>query len=171
MGLFRKRKKVADERITHIQNKIYREIYHIVSAISLLSIITKFYLYEINIKLVITELIIIFISSIYYFVRAANLGIFSDEIEIHDRQSTTPMSSKNIYIGIGLGVAVGLFFGVRSAIIYGDGYANSMFTFAIVFLASIMIYLPFFLVVICVPYLAAKKASLKAAERDLDVES
>ncbi len=170
MGWFRNRKKVVDERITNAQNRIYREIYFIISAICLISIFTKFFLYEISVKLVITELIVILVSSIYYMVRAASLGIFSDEIEIHDRNSRTPMSSKKIYFCLGIGVVAGLIFGVRSAIIYGDGYLNSIYTFAIVFFASLVIYLPFFLVIIVVPYFAAKRASQKVSEKDLDVE-
>lgn len=170
MGWFIIRKKVVDERITNTQNRIYREIYLIISAICLLSIFTKFFLYEISLKLVITELIIILFSSIYYIIRAVSLGIFSDEMEIHDRNSKIPMSSKNIYFSLGIGVAAGIIFGVRSAIIYGDGYLHSIYTFAIVFFASLVIYLPFFLVIIVVPYFAAKRASQKVSEKDLDVE-
>lgn len=166
-----KKGKVTDERIIIAQNKIYREIYTVIMVICLLSIVIKLYLYDTtSIKLIITECIILFLSSGYYMARSASLGIFSDEVEIHDRTSKTPMSSKNIYIGLSIGVLIGLFFGVRSAFLYGDGYLNSIFTFAIVLCASLMIYVPFFLLIISVPFLAAKKASLKAAEKDLNDE-
>ncbi|MGN7403579.1 DUF6773 family protein [Cytobacillus praedii] len=163
-----KRQKIADERIINMQNKIYKEIYMIVMVLCLISVAMKYYLYGIDVKLVTTELVILFASGIYYTVRAASLGIFSDEVELHDRNSKVPMSSKNVYIGLGLGVFIGLFFGIRSAIIYGNGLFNSLVYFFIVFIASLMIYLPFFLVLFAGSFSVAAKASKKASEQDLD---
>ncbi|KOP79654.1 DUF6773 family protein [Cytobacillus solani] len=163
-----KRQKIADERMINMQNKIYKEIYTIVMILCLISIVTKYYLYGIDAKIVTTELIILFVSGIYYTVRAASIGIFSDEVELHDRNSKVPMSSKNVYIGLGLGVIIGLFFGIRSAIVYGSGLLNSIFYFVIVFFATLMIYLPLFLVLFAGGFSVAKKASIKATEKDLD---
>lgn len=168
MKWLKKRQKIADERIINMQNKIYKEIYMVVNALCLISVIIKYYLYGIDIKLVITELVILFASGLYYTVRAASLGIFSDEVELHDRNSKVPMSSKNVYIGLGLGVMIGLFFGVRSAIVYGNGLLNSLFYFVIVFFATLMIYLPLFLVLFAGSFSVASKVSKKATEQDLD---
>lgn len=171
MNWFPKKNKVNDERIINAQNKIYREIYTVITIICLLSVAIKFYLYETtSIKLIITEFIILFLSSVYYMARSASLGIFSDEVEIHDRTSKTPMSSKNIYIGLSIGVLIGISFGARSAFLYGNGYLNSIYLFALVLFASLMIYVPFFLLLISGSFLVAKKASLKVAEKDLDDE-
>lgn len=163
-----KSQKIADERINNMQNKIYKEIYMVVNALCLISVAIKYYLYGIDIKLVITELVILFASGLYYTVRAASLGIFSDEVELHDRNSKVPMSSKNVYIGLGLGVMIGLFFGIRSAIVYGNGLVNSLFYFIIVFFATLMIYLPLFLVLFAGSFSVASKVSKKATEQDLD---
>ncbi|WP_102272671.1 DUF6773 family protein [Cytobacillus massiliigabonensis] len=163
-----KRQKIADERMINMQNEIYKEIYTIVMVLCLISVAIKYYMYGIDIKLVTTELIILFVSGIYYIVRAASKGIFSDEVELHDRNSKVPMSSKNVYIGLGLGVIIGLFFGIRSALLYGNGFLNSLFYFVIVFFASLMIYLPLFLVLFAGSFSVAAKASKKASEQDLD---
>ncbi|QED46244.1 DUF6773 family protein [Cytobacillus dafuensis] len=170
MSWFRKRKKVVDERIRNTQNKIYREIYMLIMVICLLSIAAKMYILGLEAKQIMTELIILFVSGIYYTVRAASLGIFSDEVEIHDRNSKVPLSSKNVYFVLSFGLIISIFFGVRSAMIYGEGYLNSIFIFVLVLFSSLMINVPFFLVVIVGSFSAAKSASLKASEKDLDDE-
>ncbi|MBY0121262.1 DUF6773 family protein [Bacillus sp. S/N-304-OC-R1] len=168
MNWFQKRKKAVDERVLNMQNKIYREIYLLIMGICFLSIVVKMYIFNLEPEQSITEFIILLISGIYYTVRATRLGIFSDEVEIHDRNCKIPMSSKNVYFGLGFGLLMSLFFGVRSAIVYGDGYGNTIFTFVLVFFVSLMMYVPFFLIVIVGPFSAAKFASKKVAAKDLE---
>lgn len=167
MSQFFKRNKIMDERVVNIQNKIYREIYVLISAICMLSAAIKFYLYGVGKGIAYTEIIILVASTIYYFTRSASLGIFSDEVEIHDRNHKTPMSSKNVYLALALGVCASLFFGVRSALVYGEGFLNSLYYFGIVFVAAFAIYLPIFIIIFVIPFILAKKASLKASEKDL----
>lgn len=115
-----KREKITDERVVNIQNKIYKEVFQLAIAISILSIIIKFYLYGLNSELVITEFIIIIIPSFFYTVRTIWLGIYSDEIELHDRTSKIPMSIKQVFVGLVTGIAIAMFFGVRSSLLYGN---------------------------------------------------
>lgn len=168
MILFQKRKKTVDERVLNTQNKIYREMYLLVMGICWLSLIIKQFIFDLGLKEILTELIILIITGIYYTARSAALGIFSDEVEIHDRNSKVPMSSKNVYIGLGFGLLISLFFGIRSAIVYGDGYQQSIIYFVLVLFVSLMMYIPFFLIVIVGPFSAAKSASEKAAAKDLE---
>lgn len=46
-----------------------------------------------------------------------------------------------IYAGAG-GVAISLYFGTRSAIVYGEGTAQSIYYFFLVAAGSLMIYIP-----------------------------
>ncbi|WP_205628854.1 DUF6773 family protein, partial [Acinetobacter baumannii] len=100
MNWFTGKKRIEDERIVQLQNVIYREMYGIVATLCILSIAVKFYMYGIDAKQVAIELIILFAQGFYYAGRAMSLGIISDEIEIHDRASSVPMSKKNVMIGL-----------------------------------------------------------------------
>ena len=168
MKWFQKRKRFVDERILNMQNQIYREIYLLVMGICLLSVIAKQYIFDLDIKQALTELIILLITGVYYLVRAASSGIFSDEVEIHDRNSKVPMNSKNVYFGLGFGLLISLFFGIRSAIVYGDGYLQSILYFVTVTFVSLMIYIPFLIIFFAGSFSAAKEVSKKAAEKDLE---
>lgn len=168
MAWFTSKKRVGDERIVQLQNVIYREMYTIVSVLCLLSIAVKYYMYGIDVKQVAIELIILLVQGLYYLGRAMSLGIISDEIEIHDRASGVPMSKKNVWIGLGTGSVLALFFGVRSAIVYGDTLSTQLAYFASVFFASFMIYVPLFVIVIMIYHYAAKKAGQKSAEEEED---
>jgi len=168
MDLFNFKKKTVDERIDNIKNKIYKESYSFIMAICVISMGVKYYVYGTSsIKPVITELLIIFLSSLYYGIRAVWLGIYLDEIEIKDRISKTSVGKKNLIIGLVAGIAIALFWGIRSSILYGNS-SNRLWYFIVVFLASIMIYCPFFLVIIAVGDIAARKASKKITRKHED---
>jgi magnesium-transporting ATPase (P-type) len=162
---FLKKKEVADERIEIVKNKIYKETFWASIAISIISIIVKFYLYGINTGSVITEFSIIIVLLFYRSARSVSLGIYSDEIELHDRKSKLPMNIKNIISGLGSGFAIAMFFGIRSAVVYGsDG--NRMWYFVLVFLASLAIYCPFFIATIMAMHRIAKGVSERASKRE-----
>ncbi len=166
MKLFGKQK-IVDERIENTQNKIYREAFILAILICVLSVIVKFYLYGVNYQLVIVEFLVITIPTFYSFIRTVWLGIYSDEIEIHDRISKIPISEKNILIGLGIGIAIALFFGIRSSVLYGND-TNRLWYFAIVFFASLMIYCPLLAAAMFAMDSIAKKISKRASLKDQD---
>ncbi|MFB5662635.1 DUF6773 family protein [Alteribacillus sp. HJP-4] len=158
---------MKDERITIMQNKIYKEIYILVILFCLGSIAVKHYLYGFEFQLIATELFILIGQGIYYSVRASMTGLFSSEVELHDRRSRLPMSSKTILIGLLFGAALSLYFGIRSAVLYGEGTAQSLNYFLITFLGAFMIYVPFLAVTMAVSFYISKKKSDAAVEKAL----
>lgn len=161
------KKKTVDERIVNTRNKLYKETYILVNILFGVSVIVKSLYYEQNIRMMIPEIIIFVIASLYYGTRSILLGLYSDEVEIHDQRSKLPMSTKNVIWGLGIGLALALIFGIRSAVIYGNGGLQSVWTFFIVFIASIMIYIPFLSVAMLATHYFANQASKKAAKKDL----
>lgn len=162
MGLFR-RGKIEDERIVSTRNKLYREAYILAMALCVISIVVKYCLYGANIEMVTTEIVVLLLPALYYGVRSVRLGIYADEVEVHDRSSKLPFSLKNIMIGGIFGVAIALFFGIRSAILYGNA-SNSLWYFFILFVASFMIYIPCFVGVLAVSHALAMRNSRKALD-------
>lgn len=144
-----------DERIETLQNRIYKEMYFLILLISIISVMVKTYSYGYNINLITTELVIIVIPALYYGVRAIWLGIYRDELEMEERASRIPIALKNVIVGTGIGLVIALYFGIRSALIYGDDGIR-LYYFFLVFSASLAIYAPFFIIVLLVPYLLAK---------------
>jgi len=167
MNLFNLKKKPMDERVENTKNKLYKELYILIMIICFISIGVKDYLYGIDPKHVVTELLVIFLSVLYYGIRTVWLGIYVDEIEVHDRTSKLPLSTKNIIIGLVFGVIIAIFWGIRSSILYGNS-GNRLWYFIIVFLASIMMYCPFLIAFIAIGDSAARKASKKITQKHED---
>ena len=158
-----------DERIRNIVNKFLKEAYFLAVIIALLSICIKYYLYKVDSDLVITELAVIIIPTVYYWIRMISSGIYSDSIEVHDRVSRLSMSKKNIIFGLTIGLVLSMYIGLQSSIIYGNG-DNSIYYFLIIFLVSIMIYIPFFVSIIFISDLISRKVSSRDAPDDGDNE-
>lgn len=155
------RRTKTDERITNSLNKVYKEAYYVVMLICFISLAVKVYLYGYDIKFIALEVLIIIIPSLFFNVRTVWLGLYSDEVEIHDRTSKIPMSAKSIVIGVGFGVAMALFFGIRSSILYASNNSQRVWYFITVFLVSLIIYCPFFIAVTAIPNFVASKVSKK----------
>jgi hypothetical protein len=168
MKLFGTRKITIDERIVNTKNRIYKEAYIIVMAICFISIAVKYYLYGYSVGLAITELLIITISSLYFTIRSVLAGLYSDEVEIHDRSNKTPMSVKSIVIGISFGVVMALFFGIRSSILYADNNSQHIWYFITVFFVSLIIFCPLFVAIVGIPYFIGSKASKKLNSKNED---
>lgn len=147
--------KVNDERIEHAKNKIYRELYTFISIICLISIGVKYYIYGRDIEFIWTEVAILLAGSVYYLIRSVSLGIYSDEVEIHDRNSNISMSKKTVLFSVFLGLGFALLFATNSAVRYGSG-GNEVKYFITVFVFSLLLYVPVFLGVIYFPHLLAK---------------
>jgi uncharacterized membrane protein YbhN (UPF0104 family) len=113
----------------------------------------------------VTEYVILIGTGIYYWIRTARLGIYKDMVEIHDRSSKIPMSSKNIIIGLVSGVIISVFFGVRSAVLFGNA-SNRLWYFILVFFVCFMIYCPFFVALILLTDTASRKAAKKTVDED-----
>jgi hypothetical protein len=88
------------------------------------------------------ELTILLVTSLYYMIRGWQLDIFSAEREMHDRSSHIPMTAKNFICAGAGGVAISLYFGTRSAILYAEGTEQSIYYFFLVAAGSLMIYIP-----------------------------
>lgn len=167
MGLFKK-PTIEDERINNIKNKIYAEIYILVIVISMISIVVKYFIYDFGIEGIATELLILFLSAVYYMYRLTRLGVVSAEIEMHDRKSKWSQQKKNLFYGITLGIGIALFFGINSAVQYAEGVPQSINYFFVTALGSLMIYMPFFLIILVVGNDVLKKKSDKAVNKMLD---
>lgn len=165
MSFFNKRNKIVDERILNASNKIYKEAYFFTIIIALISIIVKFFINGVDYNLVITELIIVGVPAFYYTIRTIQLGIFSDLSEVHDRKSKMSINLKTVIIGFTIGIGVALFFGIRSAILYGDE-TNRLWYFILVFFASFMIYCPIFVGGVAIFNVTANSLSKKNVNKE-----
>ncbi|WP_217586280.1 DUF6773 family protein [Lentibacillus saliphilus] len=163
MGLFKKRA-VQDERVVNMKNKIYAELYILILVICAASVVIKRFVYEPGFEHISTELTILIAGGLYYTYRSAKLGVFSAEVELHDRQSKWSMQKKNLVMSIGLGVVIALAFGINSAVQYAEGFAQSVYYFLLTAFGSLMIYLPVFIMLLVVGSELAKRKS----EREID---
>lgn len=167
MIFFKKRTKLLDERLENSKNKIYKEAFFIVQAICFLSIIVKDLLYEVNLKAIAIELLIIIIPLIYTLIRTIYLGIYSDEVELHDRTNKISITTKSFILGIVLGICMALFFGLRSAFLYGTTTAMRLCYFISVFIVCFFIYVPLYIIVFIMPVmLATKTAKKQSSDKD-----
>ncbi|MFF2289008.1 DUF6773 family protein [Peribacillus butanolivorans] len=157
-------KKITDERIENVRNKIYKEMYYVIMAICLLSVLFKIYKYGVGSGELYLELVILLASGVYYLARSIFLGVFWDEVEMHDRTSKTPMSKKTIFGTVGLALIIATIMGVNSAVSYADGSSQGLWYFVLVWCVSVMIYLPILLLFFGGIYLLAKKIGMKNSE-------
>ncbi len=166
MGLFKR--KVIDERVQNTQNKIYREIYYIVSVICFISLIAKTVIYGRGVEHVATELVILAACGIYYSFRGMYSGVLSEEVEIHDANSKYRFSTKTIFLGILCGVVIALAMGLNSAINYADNNTQALEYFFMVFFISLIIYAPFLAVVLYTSHQSAIKKSKQINDKMLE---
>ncbi|MET3320349.1 UNVERIFIED_ORG: hypothetical protein ABIC97_003449 [Peribacillus simplex] len=103
-------------------------------------------------------------SGVYYLARSIFLGVFWDEVEMHDRTSKTTMSKKTIFGTVGLALIIATIMGVNSAVSYADGSSQGLWYFVLVWCVSVMIYLPILLLFFGGIYLLAKKIGMKNSE-------
>ncbi|MGY3312870.1 putative Abi (CAAX) family protease [Peribacillus simplex] len=164
MDLFKRTKKIKDERVEHVRNKIYKEMYHVILAICLVSALFKLYKYGAGSGELYLEFVIIIAGGLYYLARSIFLGVLWDEVEIHDRTSKTPMSRKTIFGTVALALIIATILGVNSAVSYADSSSQGLWYFVLVSFVSVMIYLPILLLFFGGIYLLAKKIGMKNSE-------
>ncbi|MFB5283125.1 DUF6773 family protein [Peribacillus sp. Hz7] len=166
MNLFKRTKKTTDERIENVRNKIYKEMYHVIMAICLVSFVVKMYKYGAGIEEVVLELVILIGGGVYFLARSIFLGVFWDEVEMHDRTSKTSMSMKTIFSSVGLAFIIAVVMGINSAVSYADSSSQGLWYFTLVSFVSVIIYLPILLFLFGGIYLLAKKVSMKYQDDD-----
>ncbi|MDV7766817.1 DUF6773 family protein [Peribacillus sp. CSMR9] len=164
MDLFKRTKKIKDERVEHVRNKIYKEMYHVILAICLVSALFKLYKYGAGSGELYLEFVIIIAGGLYYLARSIFLGVLWDEVEMHDRTSKTPMSRKTIFGTVALALIIATILGVNSAVSYADSSSQGLWYFVLVSFVSVMIYLPILLLFFGGIYLLAKKIGMKNSE-------
>lgn len=158
MKLFEK--KIKDERIENIQNKFFKDAYLLAVVISIVSMGVKTYVFSYDLRQFLPELAVIIIPSLYYGIRIVLSGVYWAESEMKASNSKLPLTLKNFLYGIAIGVVISLFFGVRSAVVYGSE-GSRIYYFLLVFLASLTIYTPVFVMIIVLPDLIGKRMALK----------
>ncbi|MEH6947414.1 DUF6773 family protein [Bacillus sp. JJ634] len=166
MNLFKRTKKTTDERIENVRNKIYKEMYHVIMAICLVSFVVKMYKYGAGIEEVVLELVILIGGGVYFLARSIFLGVFWDEVEMHDHTSKTSMSMKTIFSSVGLAFIIAVVMGINSAVSYADSSSQGLWYFILVSFVSVIIYLPILLFLFGGIYLLAKKVSMKYQDDD-----
>lgn len=171
MKLFLQKSKTLDERIAHTKNKIYKEAYGLTMLLCIVFAVINYQIYRYN-MILFSMIIIIVIPSLYIYIKSIIIGLYSDEVEVHDRNSKTQISLKKMISGIIIGLFMGLFFGIRSSLLYAHNTKQHIVFFIIVFLISTAIYIPFFLAFIMLPHFTgqflSKKISLKNENNDLE---
>lgn len=166
-----KRHMIQDERIINLQNKIFREIYVLVMVICIGSMVLKIVSGRGGFEHLGTEMIILFFGALYYLVRSANMGIFSEEVryargrEVKDPEAR--MAMKGLGMGVATGIVLGIFFGFNSALNYADDTGKAIFYFLLTFVTTIMLYTPFLFIILFVPNIIAMKKSERVNKKCL----
>ncbi|MCA0987333.1 DUF6773 family protein [Guptibacillus algicola] len=166
MKLFSKRK-VLDERIAGLQNGIFRELYSITVGLCGLSIFHEQFFGDSSLENLWLELLIIIGGGVYYLVRSSMLGIFTDEVEMHDRSSKWKMSTKNIVISVLVGLGGSLSIATINSLRFGETRGETIEFFFMIFFTCIIFYIPFLFAILVLPYAFAKYRSDKVNKNEL----
>ncbi|SMF92459.1 hypothetical protein SAMN05661091_5834 [Paenibacillus uliginis N3/975] len=160
------RNRVEDERIVNMKNKIYKEVYILIMSICTISVVVKSFMLS-DWKSSLLELVIVIAGGLYFGIRSVLLGIYSDEIEVHDSRSKVSFNIQNTLWGIGIGGFLALFFGIRSAVLYGDGtWTTGLWYFFLVTLVSLVINIPLFAGGMLIVHQLANRTSQKISQKD-----
>lgn len=161
------RKRQHDERVTNLQNKIYREMYILIVVICALSILFKQFFVDGGTQQLWTEVIILVASSVFYIARSAMLGIFSDEVEMRE-SSKLSFNTRNFVISLIVGLGISLFFAIVNSQKYADSTEEALTFFFVILFGSLMIYIPVLFAIMVVPYAMAKRKSDQVNEQELE---
>jgi len=167
MKLFLKKSKIPDERIAHTKNKIYNEAYYLMVLLCLVFSSINYQIYRYN-MILFSGIIIVTIPSLYIYIKSIIIGLYSDEVEVHDRNNKMSISYKSMILGIIFGLFMSLFFGVRSSLLYAHNMKQHIVYFIIVFLACLAMYVPFFLTLIMTPHFIGQFISKKINSKNKD---
>ncbi|WP_440117880.1 DUF6773 family protein [Paenibacillus sp. QZ-Y1] len=154
-----------DERIVNLKNKVYKEAYSLIMWICGISIMIKSFLNWETYSML-TEVIVLLAGSIYFGVRSIMLGIYSDEVEVHDQTSKISYNLRSMITGLIIGISIALFMGIRSSVLFAETAHEKWWYFFLVFTISLLLYIPFFAGFNVIVHHFANKASQKAARKD-----
>ncbi len=161
-----KKKAIDDERIVNLKNSIYKEAYILIMLICSVSAVIKTWFLS-DRGSVLTEMLVILAGSLYFGIRSVAMGIYSDEVEVHDQQNKMSFSRRTAISGLAIGLILALFFGVRSAVVYGDGSSQTAWKyFFSVFLFSLIFYIPLFAGTMTAIHHFANRVSRKVSQND-----
>lgn len=130
-------KKVKDERIIQVQNKILGEAYFVTVLLLFISILVKAYVTKCDYTNYITELIIIILSAIYIAVRSMMCG--------NNLMDTSKRNKTLCVLGaFGASIVITAINGVRNYTNYGEHYSglldwHFLATLAVTFISSFVL--------------------------------
>ena len=130
-------KKVKDERIIQVQNKILGEAYFVTVLLLFISILVKAYVMKCDYTNYITELIIIILSAIYIAVRSMMCG--------NNLMDTSKRNKTLCVLGaFGASIVITAINGVRNYTNYGERYSglldwHFLATLAVTFISSFVL--------------------------------
>lgn len=130
-------KKVKDERIIQVQNKILGEAYFVTVLLLFISILVKAYVMKCDYTNYITELIIIILSAIYIAVRSMMCG--------NNLMDTSKRNKTFCVLGaFGASIVITAINGVRNYTNYGERYSglldwHFLATLAVTFISSFIL--------------------------------
>lgn len=130
-------KKVKDERIIQVQNKILGEAYFVTVLLLFISILVKAYVMKCDYTNYITELIIIILSAIYIAVRSMVCG--------NNLMDTSKRNKTLCVLGaFGASIVITAINGVRNYTNYGEHYSglldwHFLATLAVTFISSFVL--------------------------------
>lgn len=156
-------KKVNDERVVQLNNKIQKEAYFVVLFLAAASLIIKTYVMEMSFTHYAAELGIIVLSSLYIAVRSMFLG--------HDFCEDSRNSRVlNIFAVLGLSLIVSIANGVKNYSLYGDKYTGILDVHFILVLAVTFISSAVFISMALGLLYALNKAGQQRLEKKLNDE-
>lgn len=167
MNWLRKRQLPTDERVESLKQRLYKEAYFIVNAMCGISLVYKSWVLNLGIEATLIELLVLIVPNLYFLVRSVGLGIVSDEAEVHDRVSKWSINQKSALIGLVCALIMAIAFGVRSAVLYSDN-SNWLWNFILVFITSLLIYVPTFVILFVASNKLARMVSERASRKNPD---
>ena len=154
-----KNKKVKDERIIQVQNKILGEAYFVTVLLLFISILVKAYVMKCDYTNYITELIIIILSAIYISVRSMMCG---------NNLMDTSKGNKTLCVlgAFGASIVITAINGVRNYTNYGEHYSglldwHFLAALAVTFISSFVL----ISIVILFVYLCHKKGQQRIEKK------
>lgn len=165
------KRRLKDERLENLENKVSKEMVYLVYAVLVGSLIYKHFRFGFGPEGASAwlELTLILTLSVYSTIRYKALGLFVAKAEEYNAGHKMKYSVSQMIIGGLFGLVFALSFGINSAVNYADTTAQSVYYFFLVFGVSAFIYMvPFALLMGIVPWLSERKSEKLRLDDDLE---